>query len=69
MRVYDVRIPPGETTQFHRHGYDSVVVFLSGGLVASEVQDEPWGKAEKVEPGTVAFGVNASNPYAHRVPQ
>ena len=31
VRVYDVRIPPGEATDFHRHAYDAVSIFVSGG--------------------------------------
>ena len=66
VRVYDVRIPPGETTDFHRHAYDAVTVFVSGGLVAIQVQGEPWGKTEKIVPG-VAFSADAKKPVVHRV--
>ncbi len=67
VRVYDVRIPPGETTEFHRHAYDAVAVFMSGGLVAIERQGEPWGKTEKIVPGGVAFSADSKKPFAHRV--
>ena len=66
VRVYDVRIPPGETTDFHRHAYDGVTVFVSGGLVAIQVQGEPWGKTEKIVPG-VAFSADSKKPVGHRV--
>ncbi len=65
-RVYDVRIPPGETTEFHRHAYDAVTVFVSGGLVAIQVRDDPWGKTEKIVPG-VAFSADSKKPVVHRV--
>ena len=66
IRVYDVRIPPGETTDFHRHAYDAVTVFVSGGLVAIQVQGEPWGMTEKIVPG-VAFSADSKKPFVHRV--
>lgn len=67
VRVYDVRIPSGETTEFHRHTYDAVAVFVSGGLVAIQVQGGPWGKTEKVVPGRVAFSDDSKKPSVHRV--
>lgn len=66
VRVYDVRIPPGETTDVHRHAYDAVAVFVSGGLVAVQPQGEPWGKTERVVPG-VAFSADSKKPFVHRV--
>ena len=51
VRVYDVRIPPGETTDLHVQALDSVTVRISGGLVASQTQGQMWTKAERVEPG------------------
>lgn len=67
VRVYDVRIPPGETTEFHRHAYDAVAIFMSGGLVAAQVQGEPWGKPEKIVAGGVAFSADSKKPFVHRV--
>ena len=66
LRVYDVRIPPGETTDFHRHAYDTVTVRVSGGLIAIQPQGGPWGKTERIEPG-VAFSADSKNPVVHRV--
>ena len=66
LRVYDVRIPPGETTDFHRHAYDTVTVLVSGGLVAIQPQGGPWGKTERIEPG-VAFSADSKKPVVHRV--
>ncbi|MEO5896444.1 MAG: hypothetical protein ABIS06_12145 [Vicinamibacterales bacterium] len=67
VRVYDVRIPPGATTELHRHAYDAVVVFVSGGLVASQVEGAPWGKTEKVVGGGVSFSADSAKPVLHRV--
>jgi quercetin dioxygenase-like cupin family protein len=66
VRVYAVCIPPGETTEFHRHAYDAVSVFVSGGLVAIQRPGEAWGRAETIVPG-VAFSADAKKPVVHRV--
>jgi quercetin dioxygenase-like cupin family protein len=67
VRVYDVRIQPGETTGFHVHAFDSVFVRISGGLTAAQVQGQAWGKAERAEPGSVEFSADAKQPCTHRV--
>lgn len=67
VRVYDVRIPPGETTDLHVHALDSVAIRISGGLVASQTQGQAWTKAERVEPGSVEVRADASHPKTHRV--
>jgi quercetin dioxygenase-like cupin family protein len=67
VRVYDVRIQPGEMTAFHRLAYDSVFVRISGGLIASQVQGQSWSKTEKSEAGTVEFRPDSQRPYTHRV--
>jgi quercetin dioxygenase-like cupin family protein len=67
VRVYDVRIPPGETTSFHRHAYDQVAVFVSGGLVSDQSDGQPWGPPKAIEPGGVSFAGNAAKPITHRV--
>jgi len=67
VRVYDVRIPPGETTTFHRHAYDQVAIYVSGGLVSVQLEGQPWGHPEAIEPGGVSFAANAAKPITHRV--
>lgn len=67
VRVYDVRIPPGETTEFHLHAFDSVFVVVSGGLVAIQAEGQAWGKAETTEAGSVEFSADAKRPRTHRV--
>jgi quercetin dioxygenase-like cupin family protein len=67
VRVYDVRIPPGETTTFHRHAYDQVAIYVSGGLVSVQLEGQPWGQPEAIEPGSVLFTANAAKPITHRV--
>jgi len=67
VRVYNVRIPPGETTDLHVHALYCVTVRISGGLVASQTQGQAWTKAERVEPGSVEVSADATHPETHRV--
>jgi quercetin dioxygenase-like cupin family protein len=67
VRVYDVRIPPGTTTDFHDHAFDSVFVQISGGLTADQTPGQAWGKAETEVPGSVEFRPDAKQPRRHRV--
>lgn len=67
VRVYDVRIPPGEVTVFHRHAYDQLSVYVSGGRTTVQREGEPWGPPATITPGGVAFAAHASTPLTHRV--
>ena len=67
VRVYDVRIPPGETTTFHRHAYDQVAIYVSGGLVSVQLEGQPWGQSETIASGGVSFAANTAKPITHRV--
>lgn len=67
VRVYDVRIPPGGTTDFHTHSYDSVFVQLTPGFNAEQVQGKGWSKPEKSEAGKTFYSPDASKPRTHRV--
>ena len=67
VRVYDVRIPPGATSDFHLHALDTVFVDVSGGREASQPKGGTWGKAEPIVPGTVTFRADSQHPRVHRV--
>lgn len=67
VRVYDVRIPPGVTTTFHRHAHDQVSVYVSGGLVSSQVEGQPWLEPKTVMAGSLAYAANGAEPVSHRV--
>jgi len=67
VRVFDVRIPPGQITDFHRRAYDSVTVRISGGLIASQVQGESWGAAMKVDFGSAMFDADAGKTDVRRM--
>jgi len=65
-RVFEVRIPPGGITDFHRRAYDSVTVRISGGLIASQLQGEGWGAATKIDPGSAMFDPDAGKTDVRR---
>ncbi len=67
VRVYDVRIPPGETTTFHVHAFDTVFVQVSGGVTSAQALGKAWGRMEKMEPGLAGFSADAKQPRTHRV--
>jgi quercetin dioxygenase-like cupin family protein len=67
VRVYDVRIPPGKTTLFHRYAFDQVVVYVSGGRVSEQLEGQPGGPPNSIEPGGISFSANAAKPMRHRV--
>lgn len=67
VRVYEVRIPPGQTTDFHTHAYDSVFLQLSGGTTEEQVHGKDWGKPKALEASKVSYSTDSSNPRTHRV--
>ena len=67
VRVFDVRIPPGASTEFHRHALDGVSVRITGGVVAVQREGQPWESATKIESGTVAVDLDSKAPFVHRV--
>jgi hypothetical protein len=67
VRVYDVRIPPGVTTDFHRHALDAVVVRISSGVVATQRQGEAWSEPARVSAGEAVVDLDSKVPFMHRV--
>lgn len=67
VRVYDVRIPAGEMTEFHKHAYDSVGVHLSDGLTSAQLQGAEWMKPHTAPSGSVQFSPDSKKPFTHRV--
>jgi quercetin dioxygenase-like cupin family protein len=67
VRVYDVRIPAGEASTFHRHAFDQVAVYVSGGVVSVQVEGQAWGEPKAIKPQAVEFSAFAAKPLTHRV--
>jgi hypothetical protein len=66
VRVYDVRVPKGQWTQFHEHSWDNFFVFIVPTTQEFEFLDGRKGTRE-VKPGDVGFSSTAAGAYTHRV--
>jgi quercetin dioxygenase-like cupin family protein len=66
FRVVDARIPPGASTEWHRHRYAHVSVRVQGSRISSQKQGEEWTAAEDLPSGAVAF-TRVAAPFVHRV--
>jgi hypothetical protein len=67
VRVFDTRVPGGDTTLYHRHERDSVYVLLSG---TSNLVTEPLGEPPRslsAQPGEVFFGEHSKKALVHRL--
>jgi len=63
VRIYDVLIPPGDQSLFHKHSFDTFAIVLSG----EKLKGERLGKAPNESPmltGSVGFN---EAPYTHRI--
>src|SRR5205085_12557156 len=67
LRMLEVRLPPGETTEFHTHSHDNLAVRLSEAMVTRQDQGQEWVPVTKVVPGEVSLTKGAASPYTHRV--
>lgn len=66
-RVYDVLVPPGDRTLFHRHTEDTLYV----SVVAARVSDQSYG-SEETRTGEIPAGIcvcrpHRAEPLIHRV--
>jgi hypothetical protein len=66
VRIFDTRVPAGDTTLYHQHVHDSVYVLISGtdNLVNQLLGEPPQRIAAK--PGDVFFGAHSTAPRVHR---
>jgi quercetin dioxygenase-like cupin family protein len=67
VTVLHVVIPPGESTLFHTHSHDAIIVCLSDARVREQ---EPGKEPEKVRnafPGMVSANDYTARPYTHKV--
>jgi len=67
VRVYDVHIPPGATSEFHVHGYDTLFIEISGDTMAHQSKGAEWEKPGKVAVGKVSFSGDLGHVRVHRV--
>jgi hypothetical protein len=67
VRVYDVLIPPGDTTLYHRHTEDTFYVAVH----EATVRDQTWGEDDTrtgtAPAGSVLCRLHRSRPLIHQV--
>ena len=65
VRILDVRIAPGLTSDYHKHRFATAYVVIQDALVANQFWDDEWGASG---PGvTVDNSGYVAKPYYHRV--
>lgn len=71
VRVLDVRIVPGATSEFHQHRFATTYVVIQDALVANQFWEAEWGASgprEYRRAGVVVDNANyVASPYYHRV--
>ena len=67
VRMMEVRLARGETTEFHTHSHDNLAVRLSEASTQRQEQGKEWEPAAKAVPGEVSLTRGAASPYTHRV--
>jgi redox-sensitive bicupin YhaK (pirin superfamily) len=67
VRVLDVRIPPGDTTQFHKHETPSVFIVLNPVKTGSQVIQEEQTSTALRGDSAISFESFATTPRIHRV--
>jgi len=67
VRVLDVRIPPGDTTQFHKHETPSVIIVLNEVKTGSQVIQEEQASTALRGDSAISYESFATTPRIHRV--
>jgi hypothetical protein len=67
LRVLDVHIPPGDTTQFHKHETPSVFIVLNQVKTGSQVIQEEQTSTALRGDSSISFESFATTPRIHRV--
>jgi hypothetical protein len=67
IRVLDVWLPPGDTTQYHIHSIPSLFVILSNTYTGSQIKGEGWGEKTVSVAGTTWYRSFSPDTLIHRV--
>jgi hypothetical protein len=67
VRLLDVHLNPGDTTQYHIHAAPSVIVEISHSTIGIQIKDAAPGKPAETLPGTTNFIAYDKKPVTHRV--
>jgi len=67
MRIFDVNIPPGETSLDHRHDRDIVTVSMTGGTeIRTQNTGQPWTTRGPRPLGDATVAEYAGKPASHK---
>jgi quercetin dioxygenase-like cupin family protein len=66
MRIFDVNIPPGETSADHRHERDIVTVSMTGTEIRVQDAGQPWATRSSRPLGDAAVVEYAGKPGQHK---
>jgi hypothetical protein len=68
MRIFDVNIPPGDTSLDHRHDHDIVTVSMTGGTeIRIQNTGQPWTTRAPRPLGDATVTEYAGKPGSHKV--
>lgn len=67
VRLLDVHLSPGDTTQYHIHATPSVIVFLTKSVIGTQEKSGKGLPSGPVKPAQTLFIDYAANPVTHRV--
>ena len=67
IRIFDTKIPVGDTSLFHTHSFDSAFVCIDGGETQSEELGKPIQKRPPFKAGDTWYRPHATTPLTHRV--
>lgn len=67
VRLLDVHLNAGDTTQYHIHAAPSVIVFLSKSIMGAQLMGKAPAPPNEVSPGGTLFVDYGRNPVTHRV--
>jgi len=67
VRIYDARVPPGETTTFHLHALDTIRVVLSGQPISTQIEGKEWSPSSMAASGSSLYTADSAKPYKHRL--
>lgn len=66
MRVYEVNIPPGQSTLDHTHDHDVVTIALGDGMTRSRRAGEDWAAPQMWAQGGAEIATYTGAPATHR---
>jgi hypothetical protein len=67
VRILDVHIRPGDTTQYHIHAAPSVMVFFTKSMIGIQLMGQQATAPAEVLPGQTGFAAYDKKPVIHRV--